>query len=325
MCRRLRRVVTALEAVKAPFMKRKRTFRFTRAGKLFVGLTFGAGVAAVNTGNNLLYLVLGLMLSTLVVSGILSEQALRRLWVGRRLPTRAFAGQPCLVTISVENRKHRLPSHALSVRAGDSTTPPLVHILKVGPGETQVRTHRFVPPRRGLVPMGPLQVVTRFPFGLVEKGRRVPMDDALLVYPALVKAPDASPSVMPERAEAMARGVGVGSEVAGIREYRSGDEARIIHWGRTASLGKVVVRERHQDAVARLVLEVDDARRGEDGDPPDEAFEQALRVAGSQTVRALAQGTAVQVRAGGRRSPVVRPGAAPDPILEFLALLEPAP
>jgi uncharacterized protein (DUF58 family) len=306
-------------------MKRKRTFRFTRAGKLFVGLTFGAGVAAVNTGNNLLYLVLGLMLSTLVVSGILSEQALRGLRVGRRVPSRAFAGQPCLVAISLENRKRRLPSYAVSVRSGDREAPPLVHFLKVGPGDTQVRTHRFVPPRRGLVPLGLLHVVTRFPFGLVEKGRRVPMDDGLLAYPALVPAPDAPPSLMAERAEAIARGVGAGSEVAGIREYRSGDEARIIHWARTASLGKVVVRERHQDAVARLVLEVDGAHRADSGTPADEAFEQALRVAGSQTVRALAQGTAVEVRAGARRSPVVRPGAAPDPILEFLALLEPAP
>ena len=38
-----------------------RRLRFTREGKYFIGITFGVGFAAVNTGNNLLYLVLGLL------------------------------------------------------------------------------------------------------------------------------------------------------------------------------------------------------------------------------------------------------------------------
>ena len=51
--------------------------RPTRAGWLFFVIIFGVGFAALNTGNNLLYLVLALMLSFLVLSGLLSESALR--------------------------------------------------------------------------------------------------------------------------------------------------------------------------------------------------------------------------------------------------------
>lgn len=306
-------------------MKRRRTFRFTREGKVFLALTFGAGVAAVNTGNNLLYLVLGLMLSTLVVSGILSEQTLRKLRVGRRLPRRAFAGEPCLVEIVLHNRKRRLPSYAITVRSANQAEPPLAHFLKVEPHVQQTRSHRFVPPRRGMVAMGSLHVVTRFPFGLVEKGRRVPMDDAVLAYPALVPVADTTVTGASDRAESASEAVGVGSEVAGLREYRSGDEARVIHWRRTAALGRVVVRERHRDAVARLVLELDATARDGDEAAWRDAFEHEVRVTGSRAVRALARGTSVQVRAGSRRSPVLHPGSPPDPVLEFLALLEPAP
>jgi uncharacterized protein (DUF58 family) len=300
-----------------------RTFRFTREGKVFLALTLGAGLAAVNTGNNLLYLVLGLMLSTLVVSGILSEQALRGVRLRRRPPRRAFEGEPCLVEIALENRKRRLPSHSLAVRAVGGKGPALVHFLKVRPGEEVVRAHRFVPPRRGPVELGDLHLFTRFPFGLVEKGRKVATGDTLLAYPGLVPVADAPPAAAADRTESASDGIGSGSEVAGIREYRAGDEARVIHWGRTASLGRMVVRERHRDAVARLVLHVDPS--GSDADATwREAFEQSLRLAGSQAVRALSHGTPVEVRTPTGRSPVLRPGSPPDPILRFLALLEPS-
>ncbi len=74
-----------------------RKLKFTREGKYFVGVTLGVGFAAVNTGNNLLYLVLGLQLSLIIVSGILSELTLRDLVITRKLPARSEAGRTFLV------------------------------------------------------------------------------------------------------------------------------------------------------------------------------------------------------------------------------------
>ena len=54
-----------------------RRLSFTREGKYFVGITLGVGFAAINTGNNLLYLLLGMMLSLIIASGIMSEMSLR--------------------------------------------------------------------------------------------------------------------------------------------------------------------------------------------------------------------------------------------------------
>ena len=59
------------------WLRPPRTLRPTRAGWAFFAITFGVGFAALNTGNNLLYLVLSLMLAFLVLSGVLSESALR--------------------------------------------------------------------------------------------------------------------------------------------------------------------------------------------------------------------------------------------------------
>ena len=54
-----------------------RRLQFTREGRIIVLLSVGVGFAAINTGNNLLYLLLGWLLSFIIASGILSEQTLR--------------------------------------------------------------------------------------------------------------------------------------------------------------------------------------------------------------------------------------------------------
>ena len=80
-----------------------RRLSFTREGKIIVILSVGVGFAAINTGNNLLYLLLGWLLSFIVASGVLSEGTMRGLTVTRRPPPRVHAGQPFLMEISVAN------------------------------------------------------------------------------------------------------------------------------------------------------------------------------------------------------------------------------
>src|SRR5713226_9158843 len=88
---------------------RYRSLRLAPEGIRFLLLTFAVGVAALNTGNNLLYLLLAMMLSLVVMSGILSEQCLRHLAIYRRPPAHIFANSPATVTLSIANRHPRLP------------------------------------------------------------------------------------------------------------------------------------------------------------------------------------------------------------------------
>ena len=99
----------------ARWLRPPRTLRPTRAGWLFFLITFAVGFAALNTGNNLLYLVLSLMLAFLVLSGVLSESALRGISVRRRLPRELFAEVFCSVGLEITNRQQRVPSFAIVV------------------------------------------------------------------------------------------------------------------------------------------------------------------------------------------------------------------
>lgn len=302
-----------------------RQLRFTREGRVFVLVTLGVGAAAVNTGNNLLYLVLGMLLSLIVLSGILSELVLREIELERRLPRRAFAGAPCLIELVVRNDKRRVPSYSIEIEdfAPREPSDRRCYFLKIPARGKQAASYRRTPAQRGVLALREIRVRTRYPFGLFEKSRVLEVEDDLVVYPAL--APLALPhlgdgQLGPDVATPRR---GSGAEVGGLRDYSEGDDARAIHWRRTAALGRVVVRERHRDVARRLTLILDE-RRPERPDPEWNArFERLVSQVAAAAARALDEGAAVEVVTRSGASPLVLAGKPPDPIWRFLALLEP--
>ncbi len=323
----IRRATSEKKKRKRPGAPRK--LRFTREGRVFVLVTLGVGAGAVNTGNNLLYLVLGLMLSLIVLSGILSELVLRDVRVKRSLPRRAFAGTPCLVELEVENRKTRAPSYSIELEdvfeSAAGRAEGRCYFLKIPPRDRACAAYRFVPNRRGRVALAGVIVRTRYPFGLFEKWRVLPLEEELLVYPEL--GPDAPPPAGQGLSghEVPTEHPGQGTEVAGLRAYREGDEARSIHWRRTASLGRVVVRERERDTARRMTVVIDDARPAAADEAWDARLELAISRAARTAARALSAGSAVEAVTRSASSPLVLPGRPPDPVWRFLALIEAQP
>ncbi|MCU1297284.1 MAG: hypothetical protein JWO91_1562 [Acidobacteriaceae bacterium] len=92
-------------------------YEVTRAGIIFVGVVLLIGVAALNTGNNLLYIIVAAMMAAIVVSGVASAIVLRSLELDVRLPEQIFAGQPVQGRILLRNRRRRLPSFSVNVVA----------------------------------------------------------------------------------------------------------------------------------------------------------------------------------------------------------------
>ena len=87
----------------------------TRAGIIYVLVTLVIGIAALNTGNNLLYIVVAAMLAAILVSGYVSALVLRYLELEIRLPEHIFAGRPVFGRIVVRNESRRLPSFSVRV------------------------------------------------------------------------------------------------------------------------------------------------------------------------------------------------------------------
>ncbi|MBZ5686492.1 MAG: DUF58 domain-containing protein [Acidobacteriia bacterium] len=87
----------------------------TRAGIIYVLVTLLIGIAALNTGNNLLYIVVAAMLAAIVVSGYVSALVLRYLELDIHLPEHVFAGRPVLGRIVLHNPRRIMPSFSIRV------------------------------------------------------------------------------------------------------------------------------------------------------------------------------------------------------------------
>ena len=87
----------------------------TRAGIVYVLVTLVIGIAALNTGNNLLYIVVAAMLAAILVSGYASAWVLRYLELDVRLPEHVFAGRPVMGHIVLNNPRRFLPSFSVRV------------------------------------------------------------------------------------------------------------------------------------------------------------------------------------------------------------------
>jgi uncharacterized protein (DUF58 family) len=90
-------------------------YEVTRAGMVYMVITLVIGIASINTGNNLLYIVVAALLSAILVSGIASAVVLRHLELDVHLPEHVFAGRPMLARLLLRNLSGWLPSFSIRV------------------------------------------------------------------------------------------------------------------------------------------------------------------------------------------------------------------
>jgi len=146
-----------------------RSLKVTTEGKWYIGILLLIGVAAINTGNNLLYLVVATMLSIIIISGVLSESSIRSVRVRRELPAHIYKGQTAMVRLRLSNRKSLFPSFSLftSEAEVDGVSSERTYTLKLRPLREAVKTSRYTFASRGLVELsgirvsGPLECATR--------------------------------------------------------------------------------------------------------------------------------------------------------------------
>jgi uncharacterized protein (DUF58 family) len=87
----------------------------TRVGIVYVVIVLVVGIAALNTGNNLLYIIVAALLAAILVSGFASAIVLRDLELDVRLPEHVFAGRAVLGRIVLRNPRRWLPSFSVNV------------------------------------------------------------------------------------------------------------------------------------------------------------------------------------------------------------------
>ncbi len=302
---------------------RRRRLRFTRIGWYHVIFTFGVGGAAINSGNNLLFLVFGLQLSAILVSGFLSDLALYALEVERELSGDAVEGERCALRYRVRNAKRLGGARALSLRElGEPLgRGPRASLLEVGAGAQGLAAVELVPAKRGRLALTGVAISTRYPFGLFEKSVSAPLPGELYVLPARRAALERAGFGRGAEGERPENRPGMGVELYGLREARQGDDRRRIHWRKSAAAGRLMVVERERERQLRATVLLDHR-----GLPEGEALEEAIRAAAALLRSGSAQGMEMGLCcAGGVTLSPAQGEVALRRALRALALLGPLP
>ncbi len=250
----MKRLSTAFRRARPP-----RRLRVTREGKWFILITVGVGAAAINTGNNMLYLALSMNLSLIILSGVLSEWCIRGLSVRVRHAAEAFASRDSLLAVTCTSAGKRIPALSISCSLAIDGVPCVGRLPAVPAGGSVTRVVAYRPARRGAVSHASGAVATLFPFALFEKSADIAGDVSLLVYPCPADgecADRAGEDGAPvEGASAAGR---PGPSIRGVRDHKPADPVRDIHWKASARLGRWMVKEREKESapVAELRLEL---------------------------------------------------------------------
>ncbi|HVN74908.1 MAG TPA: DUF58 domain-containing protein [Thermoanaerobaculaceae bacterium] len=294
----------------------------TAAFWVFMGVVPLVGVAALNTGNNALYLLLALTLGSFVASGAFSRHTLSRLRVSVSAPAEAFAGMVVPLRLTLANRSGWVPAAAVVCRlVGMPGKAVVARVPARGEAEATLPT---VFARRGRHHLPAVQVEVRLPLAFFVKSVRWPQDGEVLVYPRRVRVGIVRRTGLERREEATAPGRRRrGGEVEQLREFRPGDDRRDIHWKQTARQQRFIVMERRERALPSSFLALDHQLPRRDDTELRERFEDLVSEVASSVLEELHRGEPVGLIIGGAVTP---PGAGrvhARRLLERLALVQP--
>lgn len=285
--------------------RRRHRYRMTLEGVLFIGVTFAIGLAAFNTGTNLLYLICSMLLSFLIVSGLASTNSLRGLTIRRSAPRQAVAGEDCRIEIILRNLKHWHTSYSLRVmdRSVEGDLLGAVYFLTV-PRRSVVHavySTRF--PSRGVYRLGELSVTSRFPFGLFERSWAQRIDHEILVYPRLVDVRPVLRQAEVDLGEIESGKRGPGTSLYQLRESTGQESARLIHWRTSARARRLMVMEFEKEEKRRVSIFLNNALTQPPDDRLKDRFERAVVLAASLTRYLLEADYHIQLVTGSGKVP----------------------
>ncbi len=294
-----------------------RTLKITKVGWYFIALTFGVGFAAVNSGNNLLYIILGAMLSFIVASGIMSNITLRGIEITREISDRVFAKTPTLYRFGVKNMKRLFPSYLIQLK-DEAPFMSGGFLTYVGPRGEGITVVDAVFPKRGPFTLGSVTVSTSFPFGLFTKGMKRGIDEDVLVLPRIREVDPEDFDLRGLEGDLVLSKSGHGGEPWGITEYFPGDNPRHIHWRSSAKRGNIMKKEFAEESERKITIRlvISEAHS-------EDEIEYKIEAAASVAARFIRGDYAVGMILGGEFIKPARGMGQLEKILEALALFRP--
>ncbi len=244
---------------------------WTREGVLYIAVWLCLLMTGLWHQINLILLVAGLAAGPVVASIFASATMLQRLRVTRRVPAYVFSGDPLVVDYTLENQRPWTAALALTVEdtlvpldrtvSGSGGVTPRAFFARVPAGQRARVRWLGKSPRRGKYRLRTMDLVTRSPFGLLERRVSTLEPGQLVVYPTVGQLSRRWQLIQRQATETR-RGrrhdrSAQQQEYHGLRDYRPGDSPRWIHWRTSARVGLPMVKEFEQQNEQDLAILLD--------------------------------------------------------------------
>jgi uncharacterized protein (DUF58 family) len=296
---------------RSPPLRFTAAFRITGPGWIWLMMAAALAGTGIHKGINLVLLLACVLLVLFAMNGVLAWRQLRSLRLHRQIEEPVFAGVSAGVVVDVINFGVR-PRQGIRIEQPDLDHSLGWFLPRLEVGSCCRLRGEIVWPRRGCYAADVLRLASSYPFGLAERQTQGGAADVVVVYPAVgrlhrgrlrrfLARAAASPGRFrrPPQHHAAAR-----NEFHSLREFRSGDSPRWIHWRTTAHRGELMVREFEDAPTDNLVLILDTSCPDDSVDRFEETVTLAATIcwewcrhAGGQLVLAIA-GQSVEVVKG---------------------------
>lgn len=209
----------------------------------------------MNTGNNLLFLVVSALLAFMAATGYAGMLNIKGVIPELLPPDEIFAGTPARFNLLLRNKKRYIPSFLirLSVAGNGETLLPFV-----GSAENLASTMTLTFPERGRQTVGRISVSSPFPVNFFTRYWNYSSDTACIVYPRPLPSADNGAGDDAARPGSGTKEIrGLDGELEGIREYSGAEPLRAIHWKLSARGEELLIKEFGSRSAPPLIIKLE--------------------------------------------------------------------
>ena len=313
-------------------------YKVTREGVVYIAGILVVAMAAMNTGNNLLFMVLACLLAGILISGLLSRVVLGGIAVRLELPEHVFAQRATMAIAELHNAKPIAPSFSISLvsePAPNARKNPVarpapqildrpVYFPHIPRRQTVRQNIELTFPHRGVFRQEALGLRTRFPFGFLQKTRRLNSATEVVVYPRIQPTEEFYEILPLVSGELESYQRGRGNDLYAIRDYQFNDSARHVDWKASARTGALQVKEYAREDERRVMLVLDPYVSAQATDAQAaEQFERAVTLCAGLAWHFYEISSVIEFRSAGFATPRVSAGEIIYDVLRYLASVTP--
>lgn len=263
--------------------------KINRSGLLYILFSILLGIAATNTGNNLLYVISSIVLGFMGASGFFGKNNIEGIDLSILKPEEVYAGIPFSLRVRVRNRKRFMSSFLLRVNLGE--TYVTIPILQPG-GEKELSVP-FLCKKRGVYRIESVEVSSVFPLNLFRRSKTFFVQISFIVFPEPKRVKIPYDPFGDTGSHRIRNQDFINYEVSGLRDYNLRDPLRLIHWKASAKTGNLRSKKLDSGKERELFIDFENF--------PVQDVEERIKAITYMVIEATKRGIPVGIAINGKR------------------------